>query len=101
MTAVGGRLAVLMATYDGAKFIDEQLRSVDRQAWPAIDIWASDDGSTDGTAAALERWAAYWSKGAFSRIAGPRRGFSANFRSLLMNPAVDADYVAFCDQDDV
>ena len=28
-------------------------------------------------------------------------GFANNFRSLLTNPAVDADYVAFCDQDDV
>jgi glycosyltransferase involved in cell wall biosynthesis len=101
MTAAGGRLAVLMATYNGAQFIDEQLRSIDQQTWPAIDVWASDDGSTDGTAAALERWAAYWSKGRFTRIAGPSRGFSANFRSLLTNPAVDADYVAFCDQDDV
>jgi glycosyltransferase involved in cell wall biosynthesis len=101
MTAAGGRLAVLMATYNGARFIDEQVRSIDQQTWPAIDIWASDDGSTDGTPNALERWATYWSKGAFIRLPGPSRGFAANFRSLLVNPKVDADYVAFCDQDDV
>lgn len=101
MTAAGGRLAVLLATYDGARFIDEQLRSVDQQAWAAIDVWASDDGSTDGTPSALERWAAYWSKGDFTRLPGPGRGFAANFRSLLTNPKIDADYVAFCDQDDV
>ncbi len=101
MTAAGGRLAVLMATFDGAKFIDEQLRSIDQQTWAEIDIWVSDDGSVDGTPNALERWAAYWSKGSFTRLAGPGRGFAANFRSLLINPKVDADYVAFCDQDDV
>lgn len=101
MTAAGGRLAVLMATYNGASFIDEQLRSIDQQTWPTIDLWASDDGSTDGTPNALERWAAYWSKGVFTRVPGPSRGFAANFRSLLVNPKVDADYVAFCDQDDV
>ena len=39
MTAAGGRLAVLMATFDGAKFIDEQLRSIDQQTWAEIDIW--------------------------------------------------------------
>ena len=70
MTAAGRRLAVLMATYNGARFIDEQLRSVDQQTWPAIDIWASDDGSADGTPNALERWRMYWSKGNFTRLPG-------------------------------
>ncbi len=101
MTAAGGRLAVLMATFNGARFIDEQLRSIDQQTWPIIDVWTSDDGSTDGTLGALERWAVYWSKGDFMRLPGPGRGFAANFRSLLTNAKIDADYVAFCDQDDV
>lgn len=101
MTAAGGRLAVLMATFNGVRFIDEQLRSIDQQTWPAIDIWASDDGSSDGTVNALGRWAAYWSKGSFTLLRGPSRGFAANFRSLLVNTEVDADYVAFSDQDDV
>lgn len=101
MTAAGGRLAVLMATFNGARFIDEQLRTIDQQIWPAIDVWASDDGSTDGTLNALERWKAYWSKGSFTQLSGPGRGFADNFGALLTNPQVDADYVAFCDQDDV
>lgn len=101
MTTAGGRLAVLMATYNGAGFIDEQLRSIERQTWPVTDIWASDDGSTDGTPEALERWATNWTKGSFERFDGPKHGFAANFRSLLTNCDVDADYVAFCDQDDV
>jgi glycosyltransferase involved in cell wall biosynthesis len=101
MTATGGRLAVLMATYNGATFLDEQLRSVDQQTWPEIDIWVSDDGSKDRTASALGRWAAYWSKGSFNRLTGPGRGFAANFRSLMTNRDVEADYFAFCDQDDV
>lgn len=101
MTAAGRRLAVLMATFNGARFIDEQLRTIDQQIWPAIDVWASDDGSTDGTLNALERWTAYWSKGSFTRLSGPGRGFADNFRALLTNQQVDADYVAFCDQDDV
>jgi glycosyltransferase involved in cell wall biosynthesis len=90
-----------MATFNGARFIDEQVRSVDQQTWPTIDIWASDDGSTDATPSALEHWAACWSKGDFTLLPGPGRGFAANFRALLTNPEIDADYVAFCDQDDV
>lgn len=100
MTAAGGRLAVLMATFNGIRFIDEQLRSVDQQTWRAIEVWASDDGSSDGTRNALGRWAAYWSKGSFTQLTGPGDGFAANFRALLSNPEVDADYVAYCDQDD-
>lgn len=100
-SVAGARLAVLLASFNGASYIDEQLRSVDQQDWPAIDVWASDDGSTDGTPNALERWSAYWSKGSFTRLAGPAQGFAANFRALLINPLIDADYVAFCDQDDI
>lgn len=90
-----------MATHQGEKFIDEQLRSIENQSWPDIDIWASDDCSTDGTVAALERWRAQWQRGRFTILRGPDRGFADNFRSLLMNPDIDADYVCFCDQDDI
>jgi len=96
-----GRLAVLMATCQGEKYIDEQLRSIAEQSWTDIDIWASDDGSTDGTVKVLERWASTWTRGRFTVITGPNRGFAANFRSLLINPDIDADYVCFCDQDDI
>lgn len=100
-TAPGGRLAVLMATFQGEKYIDEQLRSIEAQDWDHIDIWASDDGSTDGTVRLLERWAASWTRGSFTVLTGPNRGFAANFRSLLVNPDIEGDYFCFCDQDDI
>ena len=90
-----------MATFEGEKYIDEQLRSIEAQDWPEIDIWASDDGSTDGTVKLLERWAARWSRGRFVVLTGPNRGFADNFRSLLTNPDIEAEYVCFCDQDDI
>jgi glycosyltransferase involved in cell wall biosynthesis len=99
--ASGARLAVLIATRNGAPWLDEQLQSVAQQDWPAIDIWASDDGSTDATRQALSEWATRWKKGGFVILEGPRSGFAGNFRSLIANPLVDGDYVAFCDQDDV
>lgn len=94
-------MAVLLATFQGEKYIDEQLRSIEAQDWEAIDIWASDDGSTDGTVRALQRWAAKWQRGRFTVLEGPNRGFADNFRALLVNPDIDADYVCFCDQDDI
>ncbi len=96
-----GAVAILLATRNGAGFLDEQVQSVAAQDWARIDVWASDDGSTDATPALLAKWAAGWTKGRFTLLAGPQQGFASNFRALLRNPEVEADYVAFCDQDDV
>lgn len=98
---VSQRLAVLLATYDGARFLDAQLTSVATQEWPAIDVFVSDDRSNDDTLAQLVSWQERWRKGGFLVSSAPRRGFAGNFRWLLVNSDVDADYVAFCDQDDV
>ena len=96
-----GRLTVLMATWNGARFLDSQLESIAAQDWPEIDIVVSDDGSTDGTLGLLASRAASWSKGRFEVIAGPRTGFANNFRHLMARNYPDADYVAFSDQDDL
>ena len=95
------RVAILLATYNGSRFLAEQLSSVAAQDWPDIDIWASDDGSTDDTLALLRRWQSRWEKGEFRIVSGPRAGFVENFRSLLANQAVETDFVAYCDQDDI
>jgi len=96
-----GKLAVLLATYNGARFLDAQLRSVVSQNWPSIDVFVSDDSSTDNTMELLTSWQAIWNKGRFHVDAGPRLGFAGNFRKLLAEYDIDADYVAFCDQDDI
>jgi glycosyltransferase involved in cell wall biosynthesis len=98
---VSGKLAVLLATFDGARFLDAQLQSVAAQEWPAIDVFASDDDSHDETPRKLMSWQARWRKGHFVVSAAPRRGFAGNFRWLLVNSEVNAEYVAFCDQDDI
>jgi glycosyltransferase involved in cell wall biosynthesis len=99
--AGAGKLAVLLATYNGARFLDAQLRSVISQDWPAIDVIASDDSSDDNTVELLSSWKAIWNKGSFTVASGPRQGFAGNFRRLLAEFEVDADYVAFSDQDDI
>ncbi|WP_292324865.1 glycosyltransferase family 2 protein [Mesorhizobium sp.] len=95
------RVAVLLGTKDGAAFIDEQLSSLLAQSWPAIDLWVSDDGSADGTRSIVEAWRPRWDKGSLTLVDGPRKGFAANFRSMIVDPRIDADYYAFCDQDDI
>jgi len=96
-----GRVAIWLASRNGAAFLDEQLRSLAAQTHPSIDIWVSDDGSTDATPAILSAWQGQWSRGAFSVSEGPGKGFAENFRTLIANDAAQADFFACCDQDDV
>lgn len=95
------RFAVMVAVFNGEAFLEQQLDTLARQTVPHVDIWVSDDGSSDGSRAILQRRAGMWSKGSFHIAAGPAQGFAENFRSLVTNPAIEADYFAFCDQDDL
>jgi glycosyltransferase involved in cell wall biosynthesis len=90
-----------MATYNGAAYLEEQLGSLLSQSHPQIDVVVSDDGSEDGTLDILEEWKEKWDKGRFIWRRGPSKGFAENFRSLIVDPVFDADYFAFCDQDDI
>lgn len=99
---VGERcVALLMAVRNGEAYLDAQIATLARQRCSRIDLWISDDGSTDATLAIAARTAEEWSLGRVTLLAGPEKGFAENYRALLTNPEIDADYVAFCDQDDV
>ena len=95
-------VTVLMATYNGAEFLDEQLRSISgQQGVGRIDLHISDDGSTDETLARLAEWATRWDRGTFEVVRGPGQGFAENFRSMAAAIPVPEGYVAFSDQDDI
>lgn len=95
------RVAILLATRNGATFLDDQFRSLAAQTHPSMDIWASDDGSTDGTLQILSDWGDRWTRGRFNLANGPGSGFAENFRALISNEAMEGDFFAFCDQDDL
>ena len=95
------RVAVLMATFDGAEFLEQQIDSIAAQTVDSIDLIVSDDGSTDGTRSILKTLGSGWVKGRFEAIDGPRRGFNENFRALIVSADIDVDFMAFSDQDDV
>jgi glycosyltransferase involved in cell wall biosynthesis len=48
------KVAVALATRNGERFLEAQLESLRNQTHERIDVWASDDGSTDGTVRLLE-----------------------------------------------
>lgn len=92
-------VAVLMATHDGASFLDEQIASILAQEGVTVRLIVSDDASIDGTVAALERWA----RDDRVTVLPPRTHGSAhaNFLRLIRDADVEgADAIAFSDQDD-
>ncbi len=92
------KLIVLMSTYNGEKYIREQLDSLLRQTLQPDLIFIRDDGSKDGTLAILEEYA---EKYPFVRYyCGENKGPAKSFWELICS-CEEADYYALCDQDDV
>ena len=94
-------VAILLCTYNGARFLAEQLDSLEAQTHQNWVVIASDDGSTDQTLEILQQYQAKWPAGKLTIRGGPQKGFAQNFLSLACDPNIRADYYAFCDQDDV
>lgn len=88
---------VLMATYNGAKYLARQLDSILHQNQVNVKLIVGDDGSTDATLDIIESY-----QNAFEEISvnsSHRLGPAKNFLSLLKQST--AEYVAFADQDDI
>ncbi|MBD0415980.1 glycosyltransferase family 2 protein [Oryzicola mucosus] len=94
-------VAIMLGTFDGGRFLEKQLRTLAEQSHRSIDLWVSDDGSTDGSIEILSRFEKHWDRGVFHLLNGPALGFAENYRFLITNPDIDATYYAFCDQDDI
>lgn len=93
-------VAVLLCTFNGASFLQEQLRSLAEQQHRNWRLHASDDGSNDATLAILQNFAVEH-PGQVTIKSGPRRGSSENFLSLATDASINADFYAFSDQDDI
>ncbi|WP_082442187.1 glycosyltransferase family 2 protein [Sphingomonas sp. Leaf257] len=93
------RIAVAMATYNGARYIREQLESIAAQTLPPVELVVSDDGSTDDTLAIVRAFAAQVPFPVRILDKAERLGFADNF--LHAAAACTAPLVALSDQDDV
>ena len=91
------KVCVLVSTYNGEKYLEEQLQSVYVQEGVDVDILVRDDGSTDRTCEILDNWQ---NQGKLIWYKGNNLGFALSFMDLLVN-APESDYYAFCDQDDI
>ncbi|WP_079365329.1 glycosyltransferase family 2 protein [Hydrogenophaga sp. H7] len=94
---------VLLASYQGGRYIREQLESIAGQTHPNWTLTVSDDGSTDDTVRLCEAFSHEHGGHRIRVIKGPGRRSTANFFHLLraVEPTSSHDLVAFSDQDDV
>ncbi len=91
------KLAVLLSSYNGEKYIKEQIDSIlDQKGDFSLDLWVRDDGSTDSTPQILETYA---QEGKLNWYTGPNLKPAKSFMDLLLH-CPGYDYYAFADQDD-
>ncbi len=90
------KVAILMSTYNGEKYVETQLNSILNQTYKNIEIYVRDDGSKDNTPQILKK---YSDSKKINFIQGENKGFIKSFLELLTY-CDNAEYYAFSDQDD-
>lgn len=93
-------VTILMATYNGEKYICQQLDSILNQTYRKFKLIIRDDGSIDDTVTIIKNYIKKDNR--ISLIEGINVGLNANFAILLKKAVVDENSkIMFCDQDDV
>ena len=98
-TSVG----ILLSTYNGEKYLHQQLDSIFEQEGVSPLLLVRDDGSTDSTISILEDYSLKYSDRMFI-LKGKNIGWKQSFRQLASyayHNLKEIDYFAFADQDDI
>lgn len=88
-------ISVAIATYNGEKYIEEQLKSILSQLNIDDEIIISDDGSTDNTINIINSM----NDKRIKLIQGPKKGVKQNFANAISN--CSGKYIFLSDQDDI
>lgn len=91
------RCSVVMASYNGGKYISKQIDSVVFQLQENDELVVSDDGSTDETRKIIKEYQVHDKR--IKLVEGPQKGVIANFENAITNSF--GEYIFLCDQDDV
>lgn len=98
------KVLVLMSTYNGKKYVEEQIQSILDQKDVECKLLIRDDGSKDGTIDLLNEIASTHAKGTITILCGDNVGVYNSFTSLVKYASQISDsydYYAFSDQDDI
>lgn len=90
-------ISICMATYNGERFIREQLDSILKQISENDELIISDDGSTDNTIQIIEYYAKIYNN--IKLVRGPQLGVVKNFEYALKR--AKGDIIFLSDQDDI
>lgn len=90
-------ITVMMSTYNGEKYLREQIESILNQIGVNVNLVVRDDGSTDNTQKMLQEYA---SEGKLKWYSGNNLRAAYSFMDLLKSVPKD-EFYAFSDQDDV
>ena len=92
------KVAILMSTYNGEKYLREQIESLQKQTFKKWELFIRDDGSTDNTISVINKLQVKDSRIHFLNDKKIQLRPMKSFLYLLSN--VSADFYFFCDQDD-
>lgn len=93
------KILVIIATYNGEKYLSEQLESILTQRNVSVEILVRDDGSKDGTQDLLDK---YKKSGKLEWYTGKHLNVAKGYFDLMKTASkFNSDYIAFADQDDV
>lgn len=95
------KVAIILCTYNGEKFLREQVDSIISQTHDDWVVYFSDDGSSDNTLDIINEYQEKLSDEKIKLVNGPNKGFAWNFISALQQIPDCYSYYAFCDQDDI
>ena len=91
------KVAVLLSTYNGEKYVGAQIHSILTQSYKNLVLVVRDDGSSDKTVKIVKEYMENYNN--IKLVEGKNLGFIKSFFELLK--LEQADYYAFADQDDV
>ena len=92
---------ILLATYNGEKYIGDMIESILAQSFTDWQLVLSDDQSKDHTVSILEEYAVKYPDRIMHYRSGLHFGNAQGHFLHLLNQFPDAPYIMFCDQDDI
>lgn len=92
-------ISILMATYNGGKYLRQQLLSLITQTYPHWQLWIKDDGSTDSTVSIIDEFCLFDSR--MQKVSSSEKNLGAGKAFFSLLPYANSHYTIFCDQDDI